>query len=332
MSKNNRAPLQKQKQKTSKPRIAVSILAVMLIAISSMAVVAQPSIAEARKSYRYHWDSHRSTSKKTKTSETKTSSSGSTSTPAPTPSQTPTTTPTQTPAPTTGTATVPFASSLVGYWKLNGDATSALGKDNGKAVGNVTYVDGKFGKAAHFDGKSYIEIADQDYFSPSTTGQKMTVSFWFKPDTYNFTGVNEGYVNFMGKSDWSNGSEWEFRLDNETAYDGFSRSERMNFYTFNKGGGLGAGSALNKACPLNTWTHVVGEVDGTKTKLYINGKLVDSDLLSDYAIKMSNTNTPLRIGTSDKDSYLQGSISNVMIFNRALSDAEVLQLSQTDLR
>jgi hypothetical protein len=228
---------------------------------------------------------------------------------------------------------VPFKESLVGYWKLNGNNNGALGKDNGKNFGSITYVEGKYGQAAHFDGRSYIEIPDRDYFSPATFSQKMTISFWFKPDTYKFKGINEGYVDFMGKTDWGSGAniEWQFRLDNETAYDGFSRSERMNFYSFNKQGGLGAGSALNKACPLNQWTHVVGEVDGTSTKLYINGRLVDSDPLSDYGIHMSNTTSPLRIGTSDRESFLQGSISNVMIYNRALSTSEVTQLSQADL-
>lgn len=75
----------------------------------------------------------------------------------------------------------------------------------------------------------------------------------------------------------------------------------------------------------------MGELDGDRTKLYINGKLVDSDLLSDYGIQMSNTGAPLRIGTTDKDSFLQGSISNLMIYNRALNDSEVNQLFLTDL-
>jgi hypothetical protein len=105
----------------------------------------------------------------------------------------------------------------------------------------------------------------------------------------------------------------------------------MSFYAFNKEAGLGAGSGYNKSCPLSQWTHVVGVLDGANTRLYLNGKLVDHDPLSGYDIHMSNTIAPLRIGTSDKESFFRGSLSNVMIYNRNLSDTEVAQLYSTDL-
>lgn len=318
---------QKEISENKNKKIILSLLTLLLLlgGIAAAASFGHDALAYRNRRHR------NSQTQPTTTPPPVTSTSGSTSgTAQPVPVTTPT--------PTTGTPTqapssLPFADALVGYWKLNGNANGALGKDNGTTFGNVTYVPGKFGQAAHFDGKSYIEVPDQNYFSPSTFGQKTTVSFWFKPDTYNFPGINEGYVNFLGKSDFTNGanSEWEFRVDNETAYDGFARPERMNFYAFNQTAGLGAGSAMNLACPLNTWTHVVGEIDGANTKLYINGKLVDKDALSAYNIHMSNTSAPLRIGTSDKESFLQGSLSNVMIYNRDLSDSEVSQLYQADL-
>jgi len=262
------------------------------------------------------------------TGTTTTTGTGTTTVTQPTTSSTttPTTTPTATP--------LPFASSLVGYWKLNGNALGALGKDNGTSVGNVSYAPGKFGQAAHFDGKSYVEIADQNYFSPSTFGQKMTTSFWFKPDTYTFTGEPAGpgyYANFLGKSDWDKGHEWKFRLYSDGAFDGVSRARRLSFYAFNATGGLGAGSYMSNACPLGAWTHVVGVIDGLSTKLYVNGTLIDTDPLSGYNIIMSNTAAPLRLGTADKSSFLKGSLSNVMIYNRPLTATEVTQLYQTDL-
>lgn len=315
-----------------KPHIVLGLVFVLILVAYAAVNIAKPQNVEAQ------------TPKPVVSAKKSTNTSTQTATPAPTvTSTTPTTSATLRPSNTqtatksgssntvTPSSSLPFASSLVGYWKLNGNATSALGKDDGSTVGNVGYVSGKFGMAAHFDGHSYIEIADKDYFSPATTGGKMTVSFWFKPDTYNFTGINEGYVNFLGKTNGPGADEWLFRVDNETAYDGFSRSERMNFYGYSPSGGLGTGSAINKACPLSAWTHVIGETDGVSTKLYINGRLVDSDLLSDYNIHFGNTSAPLRFGTSDKESFFQGSLSNVMIFNRALSDAEAAQLYSIDL-
>jgi len=311
--------------------LTIGITCLTLATTILLASVLNPSVAEARRR-------RRTTTYPTNTTQsTTTTTTFPTTTTSPTvtaPSTTPTTT---TPVPvvtTPSTSTLPFASSLVGYWKLNGNTLGALGKDNGVSVGNVTYVAGKFGQAAHFDGKSYVEVADQNYFSPSTFGQKITTSFWFKPDTYTFTGEPAGpgyYTNFLGKSDWGKGHEWKFRLYSDGAFDGVSRARRLSFYAFNTSGGLGAGSYMSNACPLNQWTHVVGVIDGLNTKIYVNGNLIDTDPLSGYSIAMGNTTAPLRFGTADKSSYLQGALSNVMIYNRPLNATEVTQLYQTDL-
>jgi hypothetical protein len=236
---------------------------------------------------------------------------------------------TETPSPSDSPSDDLSFGSLVGFWNLNGNSQSALGSDSGNTHGNVNYVQGKLGQAAHFDGSSYIEIADRDYFSPSTFGQHMTVSFWMKPDTYDFAGENmDGYVHFLGKQEWNSAPnyEWVFRLYNRTAWDEFPRPARTSMYVFNKGGGLGAASELTGAAPLGQWTHIVGEIDGEYTKFYVNGKLVDKDPVSEYDIHMSNGNSPLRIGTADMDSFYKGSIDELRIYNRALSDSEVNQL------
>jgi hypothetical protein len=215
---------------------------------------------------------------------------------------------------------------LIEYWNFDGNSNCESGINNGTSFGNISYLDGKIGQAVHFDGSSYIEIADRDYFSPSTFGQHMTVSFWMKPDTYDFAGENiDGYIHFLGKREWNSepSNEWVFRLYNRTAWDDFSRSQRLSFYVFNRAGGFGAGSALNQAAEEENWTFVVGTIDGNFTSLYINGKLVDSDSTTEYNITMSDTTSPLRIGTADKESFFKGAIDELKIYNYSLNELEI---------
>lgn len=219
--------------------------------------------------------------------------------------------------------------SPVGTWALDGKATDLLG-NNGQENGNVKYVPGKVGQAADFDGSDYIEIPDADNLSPSNSGEKMTVAFWMNPVTFDFTGENQGYVNFLGKGTSGN-QEWTFRMYNATAQDGGSRAKRVSFYGFNLAGGLGAGSYFQDDLNPNEWIFVTGVIDGSNTNIYKNGVLRDSDSLSGYSINMGNGGAPVRIGTRDLASYFQGSIDNVRVYNRALSAEEITQLYQDDL-
>lgn len=194
-----------------------------------------------------------------------------------------------------------------------------------KATWNPT--GGKFGDGAFdFNGKdSYIEVPDNSKLSPSTYGSKITISFWMKPTTFNFKGESQGYAYILGKGQ-SNNHEFAFRIYNSTAFDGVSRSKRNSFYAFNLNGGLGAGSYYQDNLKENEWVFVTGVIDGTNTKIYKNGVLRDTDTLSGYDIHMGDGTAPLRIGTRDFNSYFSGSIDEVRVYNRALTDAEISQI------
>lgn len=186
--------------------------------------------------------------------------------------------------------------------------------------------DGYFKDGAYqFNGNSYIEIPDNSKLSPSNYNEQITVSFWIKPATFNFKGESQGYVNYLGKGT-PNQHEYTFRLYNYTAMDSVLRDRRVSFYAFNLVGGQGAGSYFQDSLNENQWVHITGVINGTVTKIYKNGVLRDTDLLSGYNIVMGDGTAPLRIGTRDFNSFFQGSIDEVKIYNRALSDSEIAQL------
>ena len=76
----------------------------------------------------------------------------------------------------------------------------------------------------------------------------------------------------------------------------------------------------SNALTAGTWYHVVGTFDGTNLKLYVNGALVASGTNS-----RSLTGTTLQIANGAA-SYLNGTLDEVRMYNRALSAGEVTAL------
>lgn len=230
-------------------------------------------------------------------------------------------------------------SSLVAYWNL--DSSQLI--DSANNIKGIIYsyfpqnnnlVKGVVGNASYFNGNSCVQFTDNNDYSIGPNG--ITVSAWVKPESFDFTGEAEGYIHFLGKQEWNTAPnyEWTFRLYNDKAFDSVSRSKRISFYVFNLSGGLGVGSYFQDDLKENEWIHVVGVANGTHTMIYKNGVLRDTDayapgLKGFVDIVPGNGNSPLRIGCSDRSSAFQGSIDDVMIFDRALSSSEIKQLYES---
>jgi hypothetical protein len=74
------------------------------------------------------------------------------------------------------------------------------------------------------------------------------------------------------------------------------------------------------------WKHLAAVRDGGRLKLYVNGKLVaksDAFRPADYDVSVDQ---PLRIGFGQTD-YFAGKISDVRIYNRALSTSRIRKLA-----
>jgi len=82
----------------------------------------------------------------------------------------------------------------------------------------------------------------------------------------------------------------------------------------------------------HTWYHICGTYSGggtstTSVKLYVNGVHMTPDSNNNLGSALSTpTSTTLYIGRSSWGTYLNGSIANFRLFNRALSADEVWQL------
>lgn len=184
----------------------------------------------------------------------------------------------------------------------------------------------------YFDGvDDYIEIADNDAFSVTTTGE-ITISAWMKIADNNFlksTPSSDGaYVHWLGKGVYTpTDFEYAFRMYNQT---GSIRPNRTSFYVFNTAAGTGVGSYVQEIVTPNEWVHIVGSIDATSTYIWKNGVLKDSDVYT-ASITPANGTSPFRIGAVDASSssspnYFRGFLRDIRVWDKKLTNTEVTNL------
>ena len=259
---------------------------------------------------------------------------GQTQTPDPTQTPTPTQTPDPTQTPTqTGIPVSPseydnyvLADDPVTYWTLAPGANQDISGNNinGSFTGNPSSSTFPNGDAVSvFNGiDQYFEIPDNSLLEITRTGI-LTIEAWMRPDVLNFqiaTGTGP-YVHWMGKGE-PDAHSWAARIYNYDSY----RPNRISGYSFNLSGGLGAGSYFQDVLTAGQWIHytlIINSHTGL-TKIFKNGILRDTDYLSDYSIVPGDGTAPVRIGTRSLESFFEGAIGKVALYDYELTEKQLL--------
>jgi hypothetical protein len=207
---------------------------------------------------------------------------------------------------------------LVGAYAFDeGTGTTALdssGTGNGGTLSNAAWTTaGVFGSALSFNGSNaWVSIADSASLDLTTS---MTLEAWVRPSSIT--------------SDWrtiilkERPSGLAYAL---YAADGASRPP-AGYVSVN---GTDAAAVAPTTLPLNTWTHVAMTYNGATLRLYVNGQLVGSRATTGSAPVSAS---PLRIGGNAVwGEWFSGSIDEVRIYNRALSQAEIQADMNTPIR
>ena len=93
--------------------------------------------------------------------------------------------------------------------------------------------------------------------------------------------------------------------------------------------------------PNHEWTHVAMAYDGTSELHYVHGVHQETDPCGDPGGSLTPTPDPLRLGARGQVSFcqeathcsqFQGDVDEVMLFSRALSEAEISGLQKTNYR
>lgn len=80
-------------------------------------------------------------------------------------------------------------------------------------------------------------------------------------------------------------------------------------------------AVVGSVSPTNGWFNAVAKYDGTTRSIWINGVSIGSDTPVGHNV----TTSALQIGKTTSTEYLQGNIGEVLIYDTALSDADILQ-------
>ncbi|TLX93659.1 MAG: hypothetical protein E6K91_08390, partial [Thaumarchaeota archaeon] len=182
-----------------------------------------------------------------------------------------------------------------------------------------------------FDGATqYVSVPSSPALSVPTTGI-ITIESWIRPDTLQFPYYTaEGYVYFLGKGDPTNGYEYANRmysLDNTA-----NRPNRISDYAWNTSGGLGSGAYFQDNVQVSQWIHVTDVIDMRDTSstyptgyisIYKNGVLRGTVPLDQYNVIPQATSAPFNIGTRDGNSWFEGAIGKVAVYNYALSASQI---------
>jgi glucose/arabinose dehydrogenase len=191
--------------------------------------------------------------------------------------------------------------------------TDSSGNGNTGTIHGATWTtQGKFGSALSFDGTSaYIDFGNPP--SLQITGS-MTWSAWIYA-----TGNPADDGQIIAKSD--NGG-WQLKTSPDTGPHTFGIAVSPDAGTHTQ-----RYSTTVRA--LNTWYYVTGVYDATARSLhiYVNGALDDGVLRGTVPASQFNGPQNVTIGRRTGGFYFQGTIDEVRVYNRALTQTEI----QTDM-
>ncbi|MBI2495941.1 MAG: hypothetical protein HYW10_05200 [Candidatus Omnitrophica bacterium] len=205
---------------------------------------------------------------------------------------------------------IDLTTGLVGYWKLDNDATDSAGTKHGTLVG--TTFSTSAAPTSFANTHSLSLNGSSDYMSVASPGLptgNFTYSAWVSPT------ANTDEIIFMA-SDGAGGNEFFLYIGS---------NNKLQVATNNTAATSGATSISSR------WTHVATTRSGSTVTLYVNGT---SDGTRTDGGALSFSTCALLIGT-DADSgctgtlgnYFYGLLDDARVYNRALSAVEIGKLA-----
>ncbi len=218
----------------------------------------------------------------------------------------------------TVTYTLPIID-LIAYWKFDENtgttASDSSGTGKNGIINGAVWTTGKSGSALQFDGVN-------DYVSAGSiaSGVSGTAMAWIKPSgdhdsqQYIMSGgesgggdINTRYAIFA-RVDCPNG-EWGTRIANGASYQLVCSGQAYNSVNF----------------PAGVWKHLAVTYSGSSVSFYNNGQLIRYVA---QTVSGAGNSQPFSIGRFGAYSgptkfYFNGTIDEVKIYNRALTDSEI---------
>jgi len=202
---------------------------------------------------------------------------------------------------------------LVGWWRL--DETSGLTVADSSVFGNdgiltgSEWTNGIVGGALEFDGTDgYVSVPSSSSLQLTSA---LTIAGWIKANSWD--SGNE--VDPIARKGEGNPNNYQLAV-----VDG-----RATFYL---DGGEADDDGFVGNTPLNTdqWYHIAATWDGVAVRIYVDG-VVDNDPSDSRGDVIGTDTRPFYLGGRSGTDLLDGTLDDIRLYNRALSEAEIKSLA-----
>ena len=213
---------------------------------------------------------------------------------------------------------------LVGWWPFCGNAADESGNGNNGVVNGATLTVDRFGNsgsAYEFTGGESISVSS----SPSLENISNTYSLssWVNISSFNSSGP--GHFPILDKSTTcpsTPGSSPFLFIGSDTTLGYHVQNIDCGVATMY--GGSGQPSTLGQ------WEHVVAVYDSVDIKIFINGILMNTTP-SSGVVTMNNADLTFGLATFAGLQYAYGTLDDIGIWNRALTQQEITNLYNTGI-
>ncbi|MBN2129745.1 MAG: LamG domain-containing protein [Sedimentisphaerales bacterium] len=216
----------------------------------------------------------------------------------------------------------------VGHWTLDEGAGTIAHDSSGNGndgtlmdnpdLDDPTWIAGVIGGAVEFHGTG-VAGTGGDYFDCGSDASlditsNISIALWIRPDADDPEGKGTagGETAPLAKatSDWS----WQVRYGWNTAtpYMGFQFNTSPRAWAY-----------VDRNLERFEWVHIACSHDGATLKCYLNGEETDSTPMGE----IHSSADPVLIGSDGWRSDWTGGIDDVRIYDRPLSEAEILELA-----
>ena len=221
-------------------------------------------------------------------------------------------------------AQLPIAG-LIAYYPFSGDAKDLSGNGNDGSIVGATLTNDRFGKeksAYYFDGLSNYILTS---LVPPLDTHERSFTFWAKAE--NNTEASSNYVFSYGKA--SEGAAFMGFVDCHSSVFGAEVSDGTKY--------------IPHPSICSTWLHYAIVLAPSlypllsDVKIYLNGTLVNNaEYYNQNKPILTQPGNSLNIGRNfyqdlEGNSYYKGSIDEMRIYNRALSDAEIKTIATEEV-
>ncbi len=215
---------------------------------------------------------------------------------------------------------------LVGWWPFNGNANDESGNGNNGTVNGATLTVDRFGvadKAYSFDGvDDYIQAPNY------ALSGSITFTCWVNMSSYNLNAMGANDFIFFSNHSGLNNSSRNFLA----GYRNFGSEFGHSTYLFDNSANLFGYYPTNQQPSANVWHQFVSVFNnGQSIKMYLDGVEFYSNSNVPSINNLPSLPIFFGIGIPTQFNFLNGSLDDIGIWNRALTECEIKDLYHAQL-